>query len=114
MQNKMKVDNLYKANLLLSVCCKLHNICMERTLPEHTGRVMSDTYGDRTRNGDRWGGDWADWRIPDDEDDDTRIPVPRGKGKQRLRDELCENLARHNKQRPERSSYKPTHRRRRG
>ena len=52
--------------------------------------------------------------IPDDEDDDTRISVPRRKGKQRLREELRENLARHNKTRPERSSYRPTRKRRRG
>ena len=87
---------------------------MERNLPDHAGRVMSDTYGDRTRSGDRWGGDWADWRLPDEADDDTRIPVPQRKGKQRLREELRENLARHNKTRPERSSYRPTRKRRRG
>ena len=42
-----------------------------------------------------------------------RTSLPFGKGKQRLREELPEELARHGKTRPDHSSYyRPTHRRR--
>jgi len=101
--------------MLLSVVCKLHNLCMERNLDEHVGRVMSDTYGQKTRRGDLWGGDWADWRVPDDSDDDVdKITVPHWRRNyQRRRDELCQALREHGRKRPERSSYQPARKRRR-
>jgi hypothetical protein len=108
LQRKLQVDNLYKVNLLLSVVCKLHNVCMERKLPDHVGRVLSDRYGEKTRAGDLWGGDWADWRLPqNDEDDDTDRAARIRSRHQRLRDALRDTLATHRKKRPPRSQWRP-------
>ena len=55
------------AVLLMQVLSKLHNVCIERNLPEHTGRVMSDTYGGNGEllhgGQDLVGGEVAEWRI---------------------------------------------------
>ena len=72
---------------------------------------------EKTRRGDLWGGDWADWRLPDDDDDDDddieKISVGWRRNYQRRRDELCQTLREHGRKRPERSSYQPARKRRR-
>jgi hypothetical protein len=116
LQRKLSVDNLFRVTKLLSVICKLHNICMERNLPDHVGRVMSDSYGEKTRGGDMWGGDWATHRLPDEPDSDDEDAVPLRAAskykKQRLRDELTSKLERFSMSRPRHSTYRPMRRQR--
>ena len=57
---------------------------------------MSDEYGGRTRGGDQWGGDWADWRLPHEDTEDAADDIDRASRirsrAQRLRDELRDVL----------------------
>jgi hypothetical protein len=54
------------------------------------------------------GGDWADWRLPqNDEDDDTDRAARIRSCHQRLCDALRDTLATHRKKRPPRSQWRP-------
>ena len=73
---------------------------------------MSDTYGEKTRRGDQWGGDWAEWRLPEEAQDNELTRSQREAARhQRLRDVLCDVLSMHRMKRPDRSMYRPLKRR---
>ena len=48
LQRKLEVEGMDHAVQLMHVLCKVHNVCMERGLPEHKGRVLSDSYRNQT------------------------------------------------------------------
>ena len=57
--------DLQHDKLLIEALCKLHNVCMERNIPVHQGRVMSDSYAGnlpRGTGGDQHGLDLPEWR----------------------------------------------------
>ena len=103
LQRKLSVP-LKHATKLMHVLCKLHNKCIDRSLPDHKGRVLSDRYGShdshtlRRRHhhrsasgGDIWGEDWADWRIGEQYFDGA-VPAGRRANAQPLRDILRDRL----------------------
>ena len=108
LHRKLSVRTLDHVVLMLSAMAKLHNKCIERRIPEHKGRVMSDTYGGPLRGGgaDQAGVDWAEWRIaPGYLDPATRV-APGQRRRQRFRDVLRDRLARAEVRRPETSTYR--------
>jgi hypothetical protein len=110
LQRKLAFDCVDDACTALMAMFKIHNIATDRRVGlNHVGRVPVDRDpSGKTRLGDLFGADWAQWG-PDGvdagfHDPDDRPRVDRSK-KQRLRDELHDNLRIAGWTRPDRSTY---------
>ncbi len=80
LQRNLKVS-LEHTTLLLSALCKLHNVCMERKMPLHKGRVNREEFSGRTYGGDQppeWS-EWAELGDPEFMDDVDRGDANRGR-----------------------------------
>ena len=110
--------NLEHATLLLSVLCKLHNVCMDRRLPLYRyGRLSMDAYDRKQTNGDEHGGESAEWSIASmyfEESDRGAFNRGRTAKPQRLRTVLLSTIREEKMVRPSRSAIEAYHRGRRG
>jgi hypothetical protein len=117
LQRALRV-NVEHATLLLQVLCKLHNVCMDRSMPRYReGRVTRDTYDQTETDGDLFGADWAEWKIDQCHFEDVdRGFFNRGRTRvqQRLRQEIRGILEEEEMVRPAGSACDVYRRRRRG
>ena len=117
LQRNLQVS-IEHATLLLSVLCKLHNVCMDRRMPLYKhGRLNMDAYDQTKTRGDEYGVEWAEWKIaPKFFDEVDRGVVNRGRTaeKQRLRTVLRDIIKEEKMVRPSRSECEVYRRRRHG